>query len=129
MKNAVRLLLFVGSLVALSVSAQAQDAPADMLALMNKYTCSACHKPNARQVGPAYVDVAKKKYTNDQIVELIYAPVPSHWPGYPPMAAMKQVPKDDALKLAVWINSLDDAPAGKNGKGGKGKAKKGGKKA
>lgn len=83
------------------------DIPADMNALMTKYTCIACHRPNQRLVGPAYADVAKKNYSNEEIVNLIYNPVPSHWPDYPPMVAMKQVPKDDAMKLAVWINSLD----------------------
>jgi cytochrome c len=48
----------------------------------------------------------QKKYTAKQIVELIYKPKPSNWPGYPPMAAMSQVPKDEALKMATWIASL-----------------------
>ncbi len=74
--------------------------------LLTKHTCLACHQTNKRQVGPAYVDVAKRKYTNDQIVDLIYHPKPEHWPGYTEMAAMPQVPKADALKIAAWINSL-----------------------
>ena len=52
------------------------------------------------------MDVAKRNYTNDQIVDLIYNPKPEHWPGYTEMAAMPQVPKADALKIAAWINSL-----------------------
>ncbi|MBC7569772.1 MAG: cytochrome C [Spirosoma sp.] len=98
--------------VSFNANAQAStaDIPADMNALMSKYTCIACHRPNQRLVGPAYADVAKKKYSNAEIVNLIYNPIPTHWPDYPPMAAMKQVPKDDAMKLAVWINSLDDSP-------------------
>lgn len=112
MKKLLGTLFAAASLAMLSFNANAQaptDIPADMNALMSKYTCIACHRPNQRLVGPAYVDVAKKGYTNEKIVELIYNPVPAHWPGYPPMAAMKQVPKDDAMKLAVWINSLDDS--------------------
>lgn len=102
------------TVVSFGVNAQAPTAeiPAEMDALMSKYTCIACHRPNQRLVGPAYSDVAKKNYTNEKIVELIYNPVPANWPGYPPMAAMKQVPKEDALKLAVWINSLDGTPGG-----------------
>ncbi len=102
------------TVVSFGVNAQAPtaDIPAEMNALMSKYTCIACHRPNQRLVGPAYTDVAKKNYTNEKIVELIYNPVPANWPGYPPMAAMKQVPKEDALKLAVWINSLDGTPGG-----------------
>ncbi|WP_018617733.1 c-type cytochrome [Spirosoma luteum] len=111
MKKLLGTLLAAASFTALSFSANAQsstaDIPADMNALMSKYTCIACHRPNQRLVGPAYADVAKKNYSNEEIVNLIYNPIPAHWPGYPPMMAMKQVPKDDAMKLAVWINSLD----------------------
>lgn len=111
MKNPFRLLIATATLAVGSFSVQAQaptgDIPEEMNTLMSKYTCIACHRPNQRLVGPAYAEVAKKKYTDAQIVELIYKPVPSHWPGYPPMAAMTQVPKEDALKLAKWINSLD----------------------
>ena len=75
--------------------------------LLTRHTCSACHQANKRQVGPAFADVAKRKYTNDQIVELIYNPKPHNWPDYATeMPPMPQVPKADALKLAAWINSL-----------------------
>jgi cytochrome c len=87
--------------------------PEEITALMNKYTCSACHRVDARLVGPAYTDVAKKKYTDEKIVELIYKPEPANWPGYPPMAPMTQVPKPDALKLAKYINSLAPKAAAK----------------
>jgi len=114
MKKLVVTLFAALTLAGVSFNANAQastaDIPADMNALMSKYTCIACHRPNQRLVGPAYADVAKKKYSNAEIVNLIYNPIPTHWPDYPPMAAMKQVPKDDAMKLAVWINSLDDSP-------------------
>lgn len=76
--------------------------------LLTKNTCTACHDTEKRQVGPAFVDVAKRQYTNEEIVELIYNPKPQNWPDYatemPPMA---QVPKEEALKIAEWINSLD----------------------
>lgn len=111
MKKIFGVLLASASLAVASLDAKAQapsaDIPADMNALMSKYTCIACHRPNQRLVGPAYADVAKKNYTNERIVQLIYNPVPANWPGYPPMAPMKQVPQEDAMKLAVWINSLD----------------------
>lgn len=80
--------------------------PADVEQLLSKYTCLACHKADQRLVGPAYLDVSKKKYTNAQVIELIYNPKPANGPGYPPMAPMKQVPKDAALKIAAWINSI-----------------------
>ena len=89
-----------------SAAAKPVAVPDDVNALLTKYTCLACHRPDTKLVGPAYVDVAKRKYTNQQIVNLIYEPKPANWPGYPPMAPMKQVPKEDALKIASWINSL-----------------------
>lgn len=118
MKKIVGTLIATAALLVASFEVNAQaattDIPADMNALMSKYTCIACHRPNQRLVGPAYADVAKKKYSNDKIVDLIYNPVPTNWPGYPPMAPMKQVPKEDAMKLAVWINSLDKTAAKKS---------------
>lgn len=83
-----------------------KPTPADIAALLNKHTCSACHRPYDRLVGPAYSEVAKKGYSAERIVELVYKPEPANWPGYPPMAAMSQVPKEDVIKLANWINSL-----------------------
>ena len=81
--------------------------------LLTRHTCLACHQTNKRQVGPAYADVAKRKYTNDQIVELIYNPKPQNWPEYATeMPPMPQVPKADALKIAAWINSLGSTETG-----------------
>lgn len=106
MKNVSKLILtFVFGTMAFSFQAKAEDFPADIKPLMTKYTCFACHKVDARLVGPAYKDVAKKKYSVDKIVALIAKPQPSNWPGYPPMAPMN-VPKADAVKLAKYINSL-----------------------
>lgn len=80
---------------------------AEIEPLLVKNTCTACHQVNKRQVGPAFVDIAKRKYSNSRIVELIYTPEPKNWPEHEtPMAAMPQVPKDEAMKIAVWINSL-----------------------
>lgn len=83
-----------------------KPVPADIAALLNKHTCTACHNPYQRLVGPAYADVAKKKYSVAKIVELVYKPEPANWPGYPPMISMSQVPKEDVEKLAKWINTL-----------------------
>jgi cytochrome c551/c552 len=78
--------------------------------LLQKNTCLACHNTNTRQVGPAYKDVAKRKYTVAQIVELIHNPKPENWPDYStPMPPMPQVPKEEARKIAEWIKSLEKA--------------------
>ena len=79
--------------------------------LLRNNTCVACHQANKRVVGPSYRAIAGRNYTNERIVELIYNPEPKNWPEYAtPMAPMPNVPRDEALKIAAWINSLDDKP-------------------
>ncbi|KAA6441725.1 hypothetical protein FEM33_00175 [Dyadobacter flavalbus] len=80
--------------------------PADVSALLNKHACLACHQAYDKVIGPPYAEVAKRKYTAEQIVELVHAPKPEHWPGYPPMAPFPQVPKAEIVVIANWINSL-----------------------
>lgn len=90
-----------------SVSKAQTKIPPDVEKLLQKNTCLACHKVDTRLVGPAYKEVMKKKkYKAEQIVELIYKPNPANWEGYPPMAPMSQVPKEEALKIAKWITTL-----------------------
>ena len=82
--------------------------------LLTRHTCLACHQAEKRQVGPAYRDVAKRGYTNEQLVNLIYNPKPANWPDYATeMPPMPQVPRADALKIAAWINSLAPGKASK----------------
>lgn len=78
----------------------------EIKAMLTKYTCASCHKPFERAVGPAFSEVAKRRYSVSQIVSLVYTPKPEHWPDYTPMAPMLQVPKKDVEKIAAWINSL-----------------------
>jgi len=90
-----------------SVSKAQTKIPPAVQKLLQKNTCLACHNPDNRLVGPAYKEVMKqKKYKPEEIVELIYKPNPKNWPGYPPMAAMSQVPKEEAAIIAKWISSL-----------------------
>ncbi len=75
--------------------------------LLEKNTCNACHKVNKKVVGPSFESIAKRRYSNERIVELIYSPEPENWPTYAtPMAPMPQVPKAEAAQIAAWINSL-----------------------
>ncbi|MFP4291169.1 MAG: c-type cytochrome [Cyclobacteriaceae bacterium] len=87
---------------------EAQPTYAEVEPLLIKNTCNACHKVDERQVGPAFKDVAKRNYSNERIVELIYNPEPENWPDYTEMMAMPQVPREEAMKIAAWINSLND---------------------
>jgi cytochrome c551/c552 len=76
--------------------------------LLAKNTCTACHNPDVKQVGPAFKDIAKRKYTINEILELIKNPKPEHWPEYStPMPPMPQVSAQDARKIASWITSLN----------------------
>jgi cytochrome c551/c552 len=79
----------------------------EAMALLTKHTCLACHKVNERAIGPAYTEVAKRKYTNAQLEALIAEPKPENWPDFAtPMAPMGHVPKKDIQKIAAWINNL-----------------------
>ncbi len=101
-----------GKLAAAKVPTFAEVQP-----LLSKYTCLACHNTEKKQVGPGYRDVAKRGYSDEKIVDLIYNPKPENWPDYAtPMPAMPQVPKGDALKIASWINSLNKKPAAASAK-------------
>jgi cytochrome c len=101
-------LLTVAVVFGITLASNAQTPiPPAIEGLLQKHTCLACHKVDTRLVGPAYKDVMKKKkYKPEQIVELIYKPNPKNWEGYPPMAAMSNVPKEDAMKIAKWISTL-----------------------
>lgn len=80
---------------------------AEIEPLLVKNTCTACHNVSKRQVGPAFTDIAKRKYSVEQILDLIYNPQPKNWPEYAtPMAAMPNVPKAEARKIAGWITGL-----------------------
>lgn len=85
-----------------------KEVPADIQVLLEKHTCLTCHKVDEKLIGPAYEDVALRNYADEAIVNLIYNPKPENWEGYPPMLALKDVPQEDALKIAKWINSLND---------------------
>ncbi|HMP30827.1 MAG TPA: hypothetical protein PKD85_14570 [Saprospiraceae bacterium] len=80
----------------------------DVEPLLQKYTCIVCHTESKKLIGPSYKDIAKRKYTDERILQLIYKPEPSNWPDYPaPMVPMTNVKKVDGLKIAAWINSLN----------------------
>lgn len=81
---------------------------AEIQPLLTANTCVACHNKDKRVVGPSFLSIAKRNYSNEKIVELIYNPQPKNWPEYAtPMAPMPQVPKSEALQIAAWINSLN----------------------
>ncbi|MFY7733835.1 MAG: c-type cytochrome [Bacteroidia bacterium] len=91
-----------------SANTEMVQVPAEINELLNKNTCLSCHDANDKVVGPPYKEIAKRNYTPKQIVELIYKPKPSNWPDYPsPMIGLPNVPKEEAMKIAEWIVSLN----------------------
>ena len=79
----------------------------EVAVLLKKHACLACHAEGSKVIGPSYTDIAKRNYTNEQILALVYEPKPENWPEYATaMAPMSHVPKGDVLKIAAWINSL-----------------------
>lgn len=88
-----------------------EDAPdyETIRPLLTRYTCTSCHNTEQRQVGPPFVEIAERNYSNEEMVELMYNPDLSNWPDYStPMPPMTIVPEEEALKIAEWINSLND---------------------
>jgi mono/diheme cytochrome c family protein/glucose/arabinose dehydrogenase len=76
--------------------------------LLQKNTCLSCHNPNTKLIGPSYQEIATKKYSVAQIVQLIQQPNPSNWPGYATkMPPMGHVPKNELTQIAQWIKSLE----------------------
>ena len=98
--------LFTVALAAIFTTAKSQTIPADITALLQKNTCYTCHKVDKKMVGPAWVDVAKKKYSVKEFTKLVAKPEPTHWPGYAPMAPLPQVPKGDLTKIHAWVSTL-----------------------
>ncbi len=79
----------------------------EVMALLQKHTCVACHKERERAVGPAYSEIAKRKYSVSKMVQLVHNPQPQNWPDFStPMAPLPHVPKKDIEKIAAWINTL-----------------------
>ena len=76
--------------------------------LLQKNNCLSCHQPDGKLVGPSYKEIAKKKYSEARIVQLIQKPNPSNWPGYAaPMPPMPHIPKAELIKIAEWIKTLE----------------------
>jgi mono/diheme cytochrome c family protein/glucose/arabinose dehydrogenase len=96
--------------VAKTSTSSKKTSATDVQSLLQKNTCLTCHNPNKKVIGPSYKEIAQRKYSVAQLVQLIQKPNPAHWPGYatrmPPMA---HVPKTELTKIAQWIKSLEKA--------------------
>ncbi|HEY5969096.1 MAG TPA: c-type cytochrome [Chitinophagaceae bacterium] len=76
--------------------------------LLQKNTCLACHNQDNKLIGPSYKEIATKKYSVAQIVQLIQKPNPANWPGYATkMPPMSHVSKNELTQIAQWIKTLE----------------------
>ncbi|MCZ2483594.1 hypothetical protein G9H64_11565 [Aquirufa nivalisilvae] len=84
----------------------------EAMALLKKHTCVACHAREEKLIGPSFTDISKRKYSDKQILALVYKPNPKNWPEFATeMAPMSHVPAKDVLKIASWINGLTQKKA------------------
>lgn len=67
-----------------------------------------CHKMDKKLIGPSYLEIARRGYSEEQIVALIKYPVPKNWPEYPPMAPITWLANEDLTTIATWITSLEE---------------------
>ncbi|CAK0773235.1 cytochrome c [Gammaproteobacteria bacterium] len=78
-------------------------------ALLAKYDCLACHKVDARVVGPAYKEVAAK-YKGDAgapaaLLAKVKAGGAGNW-GEIPMSPHPDASDEDLKKIIAWVLSL-----------------------
>src|SRR6185436_2718923 len=76
--------------------------------LLQKNTCLTCHSVETKLIGPSYEEIAMKKYSVAQIVQLIQKPNPANWAGYATrMPSMAHVEKTELILIAEWIKTLE----------------------
>ncbi|RZI41627.1 c-type cytochrome [Herbaspirillum sp. HC18] len=101
MKRSLLVFAAVGALVSNVAFANADLAKAK--------NCMACHSVDAKVVGPAYKDVAKKyagqKDAENMLVQKVLKGSTGTW-GSIPMPANAQVTEAEAHTLVKWILSL-----------------------
>lgn len=79
----------------------------ELSGLLAKNTCLGCHRVDKKLIGPSYLEIAKRKYTKEELINLIKQPKPKNWPDYPPMAPMQWVNGEELATIADWIASLE----------------------
>ena len=82
------------------------EIPSEMKSLLAKNTCLGCHKMDSKLVGPSFLAIAQREYTQKELVQLIKEPVPENWPDYPPMAPMAWIEGEQLEAMSTWIASL-----------------------
>ena len=80
--------------------------PSEIKSLLAKNTCLGCHKMDSKLIGPSFLAIAQRGYTQKKLVQLIKEPIPEHWPDYPPMAPMAWIESEQIEAMAAWIAAL-----------------------
>lgn len=89
------------------------EAPAvakkDGKALIEASDCRTCHKDDAKLIGPAYQDVAKKYESNEANIKMLAEKIikggQGNW-GEIPMAGHPNVSEEDASAMVEYILSM-----------------------
>jgi cytochrome c len=89
------------------------EAPAlakkDGKALIEASDCRTCHKDDAKLIGPAYQDVAKKYENNEANVKMLAEKIikggQGNW-GEIPMAGHPNISEEDASAMVEYILSM-----------------------
>ncbi len=87
------------------VSMESANAIGSML---QQYKCLACHDVNARKIGPAFRDIARRYRGGDVEQQLIFnvmAGSTGVW-GEVPAPGLHNIPEVDVQKMVRWITSL-----------------------
>lgn len=94
-----------------AVESKKEAAPAgkDGLALIEGSDCRTCHKNDAKLIGPAYNEVAKKYPNNEKNVKMLAEKIiqggMGNW-GEIPMAAHPNISQEDAEAMVKYILSI-----------------------
>jgi cytochrome c551/c552 len=111
MRTKIRAYLFVACCITVTLSfAQSNGGKEDdkeIQDILKKYGCKTCHHKTLRVVGPSFTAIAKRNYTTDRMVELIFKPEPANWIGYPEMPAIDTLQRQDINRVAEWIRRLE----------------------
>jgi cytochrome c len=90
-------------------TAEAAAPKKDGQALINSSDCRTCHKDDAKLIGPAYQDVAKKYENNATNVKMLTEKIinggQGNW-GEIPMAGHPNLSQEDASAMVEYILSM-----------------------
>lgn len=107
--------LTIGIFLSGIAKSQTGNSKADIEAgklLISKSDCFACHKPEAKLVGPSYSEIGKKYAATDANITKLSGKIikggSGTW-GQIPMAAHPAVTPIDAKKMVKYILSLSTA--------------------